>query len=167
MNTPTTHPLFIRLENPDEALRIILHLLIRDPSYQLLPMRQINTFYQSVLNNNYILLRRNEKVLGVILWAEITRDVAETCLSNQRSPYVNELAGIADTLSVIGFTGSNFKDLLVLWRFFAKTHRHRDILIHRHFRSGKRTQKPVILFRDNKRIRISKPATTIASNNKI
>ena len=144
---------FSTLLNKDEALRIILIMLIRDKSYQTLPLRQIHTFYQSILYNNYILMLSENKPVAVIMWMGVPSDVKDDCLLRDRTPLVSELVSKGDSIYCIAFTSIEPGKLLNLWRHFAKTYQDQDILIKRHFKRGKRQTSTIMLIRNQHRVK--------------
>ena len=146
---------FARLNNKDEALRIILLILIRDPSYQMLPMRQIHTFYASISNDNYLLLLSENKVLGVMLWMGVSAKVKEDCLREDRSPYTNELVAKGEAIYCTAFSGIEPGVLLPLWKQFIKIYQRQDILFKRHFKKGERKSKPIALIRQQRLIKVA------------
>lgn len=146
---------FARLSNKDEALRIILFILLKDPSYQMLPMRQIYTFYASISNDNYLLLISENKVLAVILWMGVSTKAKEDCLREDRSPYTNELVAKGEAIYCTAFSGIESGALLPLWKQFIKIYQHQDILFKRHFKKGERIPKPIALIRQQRLIKVA------------
>jgi hemolysin-activating ACP:hemolysin acyltransferase len=143
---------FSRLANKDEAFRIILFILINDPNYQMLPMRQIVTFYTSISNDNYLLLMRENKVLAVILWMGVSATVREACLREDRSPFISELVTRGDAMYCTAFAGVQSGVLLPLWKEFIRIYQNHDISLKRHFKNGQLNPKPITLLRHQKRV---------------
>jgi hemolysin-activating ACP:hemolysin acyltransferase len=143
---------FAILDSQDQAFHAAILLLSHDPSYQLLPIRQINTFHQSINHENYIFLLQENELIGLILWMEIDSATAKLCLQSNRSPFLSELTPHGEALFCTAFTAKKPSALLPLWRFFIKKHFHRDILIQRHFKLGKKKNQPTVLIQNGKRV---------------
>ncbi len=148
---------FGTLANHDEAFRISLLVLINDPGYRMLPMRQAMTIYRSICSRNYFLMLRGSRAVGVIMWMEVSAEVENDCLSKDRSPFVDELSERSHALYCMAIAATEPGAMLPLWRHFARNHAHRDILIKRHFQGGKPKVKPISLIRDQKKVRLAYP----------
>jgi hypothetical protein len=162
MNDHTSNYTYERLANHDEAFRISLLLLINDPSYQLLPLRQATTIYQSICSSNYFLMLRGHTAFGVILWMEISDTVKTDCMQKDRSPFVHELSERGDALYCTGLSATKPGLVLPLWRHLTQAHAHRDILVKRHFQRGKLKIQPIALVRNQKRVRL--PSGSVPRN---
>lgn len=82
---------------------------------------------------------------------EISAEVSNDCLINDRSPFVSELTEKSDAIYCLAFVSLEPKALLQLWRKFAMNYTERDILIKRHFKGGKSMVKPIVLIRNLKK----------------
>ena len=150
----TTHDFtFSTLANKDEALRIGLHLLLNDPNYQKLPLRQVSTFYKSIVNNYYLFMIVGNKAVGVVMWLKVSSTVRDNCLLLDRSPLVSELSHQGDALYCTAFAALEPKFLLPLLKYFIKSQAKQDVLIKRHFKSGKKVSQPIILVKNQKRVK--------------
>ena len=126
---------FITFTNKDAALRALLFLLLIDPSYRNLPILQVYSFYNSILSNQYLFAIRDKELVAAVVWGEISEDIKELCLQNDRSPFIGELVGSAEAIYCTAFTAKESNVLLPLWREFFKLQK-KDILIKRHFKHG-------------------------------
>ena len=150
----TTHDFtYATLANKDEALRIALHILLKDPSYQMLPMRQVSTFYKSIVNNYYLFMIQDNKAVGVIMWLKVNAAVRDNCLLLDRSALMSELSHQGDTIYCIAFATLEPKFLLPLLRYFIKSQANQDILIKRHFKNGIKVNHPIFLVKNQKRVK--------------
>jgi hemolysin-activating ACP:hemolysin acyltransferase len=147
---------YATLANKDEALRIALNLLLKDPNYQKLPLRQVSTFYKSIVNNCYLFMIQGNKAVGVLMWLKTSAAVRDNCLLLDRSPLVSELSHQGDAIYCIAFATLEPNYFLPLFRFFIKTHAHQDILIKRHFKNGKKVNQPIMLVKNQKRVKSDK-----------
>ena len=144
---------FSTLSNKDEALRISLHLLLNDPNYQMLPLRQVSTFYKSIVNNCYLFMILGNKAVGVIMWLKASAAVRDNCLLLDRSALVSELSHQGDAIYCTAFAALEPKFLIPLLKYFIKSHADEDILIKRHFKKGIKVSHPIILVRNQKRVK--------------
>ncbi len=150
----TTHDFtFSTLADKDEALRIGLHLLLKDPNYQKLPLRQVSTFYKSIASHCYLFMLLGNKAVGVIMWLKTSAAVRDNCLLLDRSALVSELSDQGDTIYCIAFAALEPKFLLPLWKYFIKSQGNQDILIKRHFKKGIKVSQPIILVKNQKRVK--------------
>lgn len=150
----TTHDFtFSTLANKDESLRIGLHLLLSDPNYQKLPLRQVSTFYKSIVNNCYLFMILGNKAVGVIMWLKASAAVRDNCLLLDRSPLVSELSHQGDTIYCIAFAALEPKFLLPLWKHFIKSQANQEILIKRHFKNGIKVSQPIFLVKNKRRVK--------------
>lgn len=148
MQYQRTEYTFKRLHDKNEALRTILLLLIQDKAYQFLPLRQVATFDQSVLHDNYILMIQGDKAVGLISWIEISETVKDDCLKMDRSPLLNEIQTVGDAIYCTATTAIDAKLLYPMWKYFAKLQAHRDVLVKRHFKAGKDVSHPIMLIKN-------------------
>lgn len=144
---------FSTLASKDEALRIGLHILLNDPNYQKLPLRQVSTFFKSIVNNCYLFMIMGNKAVGVIMWLKVSASVRDNCLLLDRSALVSELSHEGDTIYCIAFAALDPKFLLPLWKYFIKSQANQDILIKRHFKNGIKVSQPIILVKNQKRVK--------------
>ena len=140
---------FGQINSVDVAFRGVMLLLATHPQYQLLPFRQINTFFNSIQMGRYLLVIKEEQIIGAILWAEISNLVRDTCISQNRGPFLSELETGSDAIYCIGFVALESAALRPLWKNFVQRNKNRDILYKRHF-SKKGKPKPIALIRDAK-----------------
>jgi len=138
---PSSQLVFTKFVNKDAALRVLLFLLILDPCYRNLPILQAYIFYNSILSNHYLFALREKEAIAAIVWGEISADVKELCLQNDRSPLIGELIASGDAVYCTAFTAKESNVLLPLWREFLKL-QNKDMLTKRHFKHGvKKVQK--------------------------
>jgi hemolysin-activating ACP:hemolysin acyltransferase len=150
----TTHDFtYATLANKDEALRIALLILLKDPNYQKLPLRQVSTFYKSIVNNYYQFMIQGNKAVGVIMWLKVSAAVRDNCILLDRSVLVSELSHQGDAIYCIAFAALEPKFLLPLLRYFIKSQSNQDILIKRHFKNGIKVNQPIILVKNQKRVK--------------
>lgn len=150
----TTHNFaYATLSNKDEALRIALHLLLKNQNYQKLPLRQVSTFYKSIVNNYYLFMIQSNKAVGVIMWLKISTAVRDSCLLLDRSPLVSELSQQGDALFCVAFAALEPKFLLPLFRYFIKSQNNQDILIKRHYKNDIKVNQQVIMVKNQKRVK--------------
>ena len=150
----TTHDFtYATLANKDEALRIALHILLKDPNYQKLPLRQVSTFYKSIVNNYYLFMIQGNKAVGVMMWLKVSAAVRDNCILLDRSALVSELSHQGDAIYCIAFATLEPKFLLPLLRYFIKSQANQDILIKRHFKNGIKVNQPIILVKNQKRVK--------------
>ena len=150
----TTHDFtYATLANKDEALRIALHILLKDPNYQKLPLRQVSTFYKSIVNNYYLFMIQGNKAVGVMMWLKVSAAVRDNCILLDRSALVSELSHQGDAIYCIAFATLKPKFLLPLLRYFIKSQANQDILIKRHFKNGIKVNQPIILVKNQKRVK--------------
>ena len=150
----TTHDFtYATLANKDEALRIALHILLKDPNYQKLPLRQVSTFYKSIVNNYYLFMIQGNKAVGVMMWLKVSAAVRDNCILLDRSALVSELSHQGDAIYCIAFATLEPKFLLPLLRYFIKSQANQDILIKRHFKNGTKVNHPIFLVKNQKRVK--------------
>lgn len=150
----TTHDFtYATLANKDEALRIALHILLKDPNYQKLPLRQVSTFYKSIVNNYYLFLIQGNKAVGVMMWLKVSAAVRDNCILLDRSALVSELSHQGEAIYCIALATLEPKFLLPLLRYFIKSQANQDILIKRHFKNGIKVNQPIILVKNQKRVK--------------
>jgi hemolysin-activating ACP:hemolysin acyltransferase len=150
----TTHDFtYATLANKDEALRIALHILLKDPNYQKLPLRQVSTFYKSIVNNYYLFMIQGNKAVGVMMWLKVSAAVRDNCILLDRSALVSELSHQGDAIYCIAFATLEPKFLLPLLRYFIKSQANQDILIKRHFKNGIKVNHPIFLVKNQKRVK--------------
>jgi hypothetical protein len=144
---------FSVLANKDEALRVGLHLLLTDPNYQPLPLRQVATFYKSIVSHCYLFMIVGNKAVGVVMWLKVSAAVRDNCLLLDRSPLVSELSDQGDTIYCTVLAALEPKFLLPLYKNFVKSQANQDILMKRHFKGGKQLSQPIILIKNQKRVK--------------
>ena len=150
----TTHDFtYATLANKDEALRIALHILLKDPNYQKLPLRQVSTFYKSIVNNYYLFMIQGNKAVGVMMWLKVSAAVRDNCILLDRSALVSELSHQGEAIYCIALATLEPKFLLPLLRYFIKSQANQDILIKRHFKNGIKVNQPIILVKNQKRVK--------------
>ena len=146
---------FTTFANKDAALRALLFLLLLDPSYRYLPILQVYSLYNSILSNQYLFALREKELVAAIVWGQVSQDVKELCLQNDRSPFIGELKASGDAIYCTAFTAKESNVLLPLWREFFKL-QNKDILIKRHFKHGVKKAQ---------RIRLIKSVLPVNSSN--
>ena len=147
---------FTTFVNKDAALRALLFLLLLDPSYRNLPILQAYIFYNSILSNHYLFALDGKEVVAAIVWGEITVDVKEQCMQNDRSPFIRELTSSGDAVYCTAFTSKKPNFLLPLWREFFRL-QNKDILIKRHFKHGVKKAQQIRLIKSFSSVNPPKP----------
>jgi hypothetical protein len=70
-----------------------------------------------------------------------------------RSVLVSELSHQGDAIYCIAFAALEPRFLLPLLRYFIKSQSNQDILIKRHFKNGIKVNQPIILVKNQKRVK--------------
>jgi hypothetical protein len=143
---------FIRLESCDAAFRAAIFLLAADPTYQRCSIRISESIFNSIANNQYLMIAQGTQVLGIVLWTEVSQGGRDRLIHDATEPGANDVGvqGVAVFVTAITTSGSGIVSRL--WRQFVAQHTDREIIWFRHFLRNNKSDR-VGVMRNGKLVR--------------
>jgi len=151
---------YARLGSADEALRSVLLMLSEDAAYRNAPLPVVRTVWRSLINDQYLLMIKDNEVCAALLWCEVSQDVRDRFLESGKEPALHEALPSGVAMFATAIVAREPKLINSLWRTFVSMNANREILYIRHYLRGE-TGAKIGMVRNGRLV--GKPANAMES----
>jgi hypothetical protein len=118
----------------DGSFRAICMLFAQHPLYSKVPLSRSVEILDAVRNGTNHCLMIDGRLVGAILFKEISDEVARNAISQRRMPKAGEISAVPgrDALAATSFIAPSAQLVRPLWEHFTARYRSRLILYERH-----------------------------------